>query len=210
MKKKILALSTLCFLLNSCVILGMPVYQSLQIGEYELADVDYNTLNIYIGVLDSILMEPLISANLSIQEAEKSDFGVDPEVVETLETTNRYIVNGDEIRYRRVQFENIRTKNHVITNVSCSLHDRGSGWAKPATQERKTHKQVYSWSFQFDGIDFKTEDGNAGYIEQDYKSYLIDLFGQGIYRGRKVSCLMFFKVQLSNIHKDKSSISFLH
>ena len=174
----------------------MTPYEALQVGEYELADTQYNTLNLYVGVLDSILTETLISANLSIEYADASEFGNDPQVVETLETTNRYVKNGDTIRYRRVVFSNIKTQNHEITDIHCQLADLSIGWAEPSAQERITHRQLYTYSFQFDGIDFKTEDGNAGYIEQDYKSYLIYLFGQGIYQGQKVTCTLFFKVNL--------------
>ena len=183
----------------------MTPYEALQVGEYELADTQYNTLNLYVGVLDSILTETLISANLSIEYADASEFGNDPQVVETLETTNRYVKNGDTIRYRRVVFSNIKTQNHEITDIHCQLANLSIGWAKPSTQERKTHRQAYSYSFLFDGISFRTEEGNAGYIEQDYKSYAISLFGRGVYQGLEVSCSIHFKVKLNDQNMDSDS-----
>lgn len=205
MKKHVLAIAGCCFLLNSCVIFGMTPYEALQVGEYELADAKYNTLAIYTDWNNPIISEPLVSASLSIDYADASEFGKDPEVVESLETTNRYVESGDTIRYRRLRFKDIQSDNHVITDVCCKLLDLSRGWAKPATQNRKMHRQVYSVSFQFDGIDFKTGEDSAGYIEQDYKSYAISLFGQGVYQGLEVSCSIHFKVKLNDQNMDSDS-----
>ena len=176
----------------------MTPYEPLQVGEYGLEDTNYNTLAIYTDWKSPIISEPLISATLSIEYADASEFGKDPEVIESLETINRYVKSGDTIRYRRLRFKDIQSDNHVITDVHFKLLDLSRGWAKPATQERKTHRQVYSVSFRFDGIDFKTGEDSAGYIEQDYKSYAISLLGQGVYQGLAVSCSIHFKVKLND------------
>lgn len=175
----------------------MEPFSPLQIGEYVLSDVDYNKIELQDMNYKPFATEKVTTVNLSIQEADASEFGSDNEVVETLETINRYVKTGDTLRYRRVQFSNFSTENHTITNVHCKLYDTTQSWTNPKTTERITNTQYYTFQFDLDGYAFKTQDGVVCYYQPTTNAYTISFSGNGTYHDKEIVCALYFKVKLA-------------
>ena len=175
----------------------MEPFSPLQIGEYELADVDYNKIELQDTNYKPFAIEKVTSVNLSIKDANVDEFGSDTEVVETLETINRYVKSGDAIRYRHVHFSNFSTKNHTITNVHCKLYDTTQSWTDPKTTERTTNTQYYTFQFDLGGYAFKTQDGVVCYYQPTTNAYTISFSGNGTYQDKEIVCALYFKVKLA-------------
>lgn len=175
----------------------MPEYQALQVGEYELADVDYNKIELQDTNYKPFAIEKVTSVNLFIKDANVDEFGSDIEVVETIETINRNVKTVDTLRYRRVQFSNFSTENHTITNVHCKLYDTTQSWTDPKTTERITNTQYYTFQFDLDGYTFKTKEGVACYFQPTTNAYIVSFSGNGTYQDKEIVCALYFKVKLA-------------